>query len=78
MSPQSEMLDERGTTPEQARAMLQTLRDRLFESNDEKVAVVLGRTQQEIFDVLQGNANFDDDLLMKVRGVAKERGLELE
>lgn len=76
--PQNREVDERGTTPEEARAMLQKLRDDAFEGSDEKAAVALGRAEQEIFDVLHGNLEFDDDLMMKVRGIAKERGVNLE
>lgn len=77
MTPQENRLDEQGTTIEQGRAMLQKLRDDAFEANDEKVAVALGRTEQEISDTLHGNAQFDDDLLIKVRGVAQQRGVDL-
>lgn len=78
MTPHNEDVDERGTTPAQARAMLQKLRDDAFDGNDEKVALALGRTQQEIFDVLHGDAEFDDDLFMKVRGIAQQRNVSLE
>lgn len=77
MTPQENKLDDHGTTTEQARAMLQKLRDDAFEASDEKVAVALGRTEQEITDTLHGNAEFDDDLLMKVRGIAQQRGVDL-
>lgn len=77
MSPQENKLDEQGTTVGQARAMLQKLRDDAFEASDEKVAIALGRTEQEVTDTLSGSAEFDDDLLMKVRGLAQQRGIDL-
>lgn len=77
MSAQEDKLDEQGTTTEQARVMLQKLRDDAFEASDEKVALALGRTEQEITDTLHGNATFDDDLLIKVRGIAQQRGVNL-
>jgi DNA-nicking Smr family endonuclease len=78
MTPKNESVDEHGTTPEQARAMLQKLRDNAFEGSNEKAALVLGRTEQEISDILQGDAEFDDDLLMKARGIAQQRGVNLD
>lgn len=79
MTPQqNDALDERGTTPAQARAMIQKLRDDAFEGSDEKLAVALGRTEQEIFDILHSETGLDDDLIMKVRGIAQQRNVSID
>ena len=74
----NQKLDDRGTTPEEARSMLQKLRDDAFEGSDEKLSVAIGRPENELFDVLYGNAEFDDDLMMKTRGLAQQRGVNFE
>jgi plasmid maintenance system antidote protein VapI len=79
MTPQqNDALDERGTTPAQARTMIEKLRDNAFDGSDEKLAVALGRTQQEISDILQSETGLDDDLIMKVRGIAQQRNVNIE
>ena len=78
MTPQSEMLDDRGTTAAHAAEMLQKMLA-AFDGNKEKLAIALGRTEDEISHALSGNSTaFDDDLVMKMRGIAKERGIDLE
>ncbi|MBC7798514.1 MAG: hypothetical protein H7Z37_16715 [Pyrinomonadaceae bacterium] len=78
MTPDNDTLDERGTTIAEARALLQTLRDKGFEGDNGKIAVGLGRTEDEIADILDDKGTFDDDLLIKVRALAQQRGVELE
>ncbi len=72
-------VDDRGTGQEQGRAMLRELRDRGFESSDEKLAVALGRPVEEVTAWTgAGSEPVDDDVIMKARGIAKERGLTIE
>jgi hypothetical protein len=71
-------LDSQGTTEEQGRAILQRLRDEGFESDDSKLAVALGRPVEEVQAWTSGGAPIDDDLIMKARGIAQERGINLE
>jgi hypothetical protein len=69
--------DDRGTDaggPE----LLRRLRDNGFESDDEKFAVALGRPVKEVSAWLDGTERPDDDIIMKARGIAQERGIELE
>lgn len=77
MSPQAGKFDEQGTTAEQATEMLQKLLH-AFDNDKEKLAVALGRTEDEMAHALSGNADaFDDDLVMKMRGLAQQRGIEI-
>lgn len=78
MTPNNDKLDERGTTTPEARTLLQTLRDKGFEGDNGKVAIVLGRTEDEIADIFNDKGTFDDDLLIKVRALAQQRGIEIE
>ncbi len=70
-------LDSEGTTEEQGRTILQRLRDEGFESDDAKLAVALGRPVEEVQAWTSGGAPIDDDLIMKARGIAQERGIDL-
>ncbi len=78
MAIEASALDERGTTPEQATEMLQKLLH-AFENDKGKLAVALGRDEEEVGHALSGNSEaFDDDLVMKIRGLAQQRGVDLE
>lgn len=74
----SQAVDERGTSEAEGRALLQRLRDAAFEGSDEKFAIVLGRPAEEVSEMISGAATIDDDIVMKARGVAKERSIEIE
>lgn len=77
MSPQSNPLDDSGTHAGQATEMLQKLLH-AHENDATKLSIALGRSEDEIKHALSGNAEaFDDDLVMKIKGLAKERGVEL-
>jgi hypothetical protein len=71
-------LDDRGTDAEGGRALLRRLRDAGFEADDEKFAVALGRPVAEVAAWMAGAEPPDDDIIMKARGIARERGLEIE
>jgi len=71
-------LDDRGTDHEGGLALLRRLRDQGFESNDEKLAVALGRPIEEIEAWMSGTEPPDDDIIMKARGIARERNLAIE
>ena len=81
MAQSENQVDARGTTETEGREILRRLRDQGFEGDDEKLAVALGRPVEEV----QGWASsdsvgepVDDDVVMKARGIAKERGIEIE
>ncbi len=71
-------VDDRGTDAAGGQALLRRLRDNGFESDDEKFAVALGRPVGEVRDWMEGAEAPDDDIIMKARGIAQERGIEIE
>jgi len=71
-------VDDRGTSQEEGRALIKRLRDQGFDQSDEKLAVALGRPIEEVEAWMNGNEPVDDDVVMKARGIAKERGIEIE
>lgn len=73
-----EAVDDRGTNQTEGRALLKRLRDNGFEASDEKLAVALGRPIEEVEAWTGGGEPVDDDVVMKARGIAKERGIEIE
>ncbi len=75
-----QLVDDRGTSETGGREILKRLRDQGFESDDEKLAVALGRPVEEVQGWMTDSPEepVDDDIVMKARGIAKERGIELE
>ena len=71
-------LDDRGTDTTKGLAMLRRLRDEGFEANDEKLAVALGRPVEEVTGWMAERETPDDDIIMKARGIAQERGIGIE
>ncbi len=72
-------VDDRGTNQAEGRAILKRLRDNGFEASDEKLALALGRPIEEVTAwTSEGDEPVDDDVIMKARGIAKERGIEIE
>jgi hypothetical protein len=74
----AEALDDRGMDAAGGIALLRRLRDAGFEADDEKFAVALGRPVEEVSAWMNGAEPPDDDIIMKARGIAKERGIEIE
>ena len=67
-------IDDRGTSQSEAARVLRRLRDDVFDSSNEKLALSLGRSSEEIVEWLNGEGTIDGDALMKVRELARERG----
>jgi hypothetical protein len=74
----NQAVDDRGTNETEGRAIIKRLRDGGFEGSDEKLAVALGRPIEEVEGWTAGAEPVDDDVIMKARGIAKERGIEVE
>lgn len=74
----SDPVDDRGTNQTEARAILKRLRDNGFEGSDEKLAVALGRPIEEIEGWTGGAEPVDDDVIMKARGIANDRSIDIE
>ena len=73
-----EAVDDRGTTQNEGREILRQLRDAGFGGSDEKLALALGRPIEEVAGWINNTAPVDDDVIMKARGIAKERGIEIQ
>ena len=72
------VVDDQGTTQDEAAQILRNLKERGFESSDEKLAIALGRTAEEIKAFSAGREIIDDDGIMKARGSAMHRGIRVD
>jgi hypothetical protein len=70
-------VDSKGSDRSDAANILRNLRDRAFDSSDEKLALALGRPTEEIEAWAAGSEIIDDDAVIKARGIALERGIEI-
>jgi plasmid maintenance system antidote protein VapI len=71
-------VDDKGTDQDEAQNMLKTLRDQGFDGDDEQLAVALGRTKEQVHAMVTGAEPIDDDVVMKARGIALHRGIDIE
>ncbi len=74
----SNQVDDQGTSEAEGRELLKKLRDEGFEGSDEKLGLALGRPVEEIEELMSGTGPVDDDVVMKARGIAEQRGIEIE
>jgi hypothetical protein len=72
------IVDDRGTNQDKAARILRNLRDRAFEASDERLALALGRPTAEVAAWNAGMEIIDDDVVMKARGIAMNRGVHVE
>lgn len=56
----------------ESREILQRLKAEIFDNDNEKVAIAMGRPIDEI-EAWFGGAEIDEDAQMKMHGIAKER-----
>jgi len=77
-SNRTDAVDDKGTDQEQARHMMQALRDQGFDSDNEKFAKALGRSVDQVDGMIRGAETIDDDAVMKARGIALNRGIQIE
>lgn len=71
-------VDDKGTDQEEAQHIIQALRDQGFDSDNEKLAKALGRTIEQVDGMIKGTETIDDDVVMKARGIALNRGIKIE
>lgn len=71
-------IDSMETTQDEAHELLNNLCENGFAGDAEELALTLGRDEEEIEEFLSGEGEIDEDLLMKIRGIAQERGIEIE
>lgn len=74
----TEAVDDRGTSPEAGLEILKRLRDGGFEADNEKLSIALGRPLDEVEKWMSGAEKPDDDIIMKARGIATQRKVEVE
>ena len=74
---EEQQVDDKGTDQQEAKRMLTALRDRGFDADDAKLAVALGRSVEQVSAMLEGRETIDDDVVMKARGIALNRGIEV-
>jgi hypothetical protein len=73
-----QQVDDKGTDQEEAQHLIQALRDQGFESDNEQLAKALGRTIEQVDGMIKGTEIIDDDVVMKARGIALNRGIKIE
>jgi hypothetical protein len=78
MNSNDQTIDSEGTTQEEAQKLLSNLSENGFSGDVGAVALVLGRQAEEIQSILDGQTEIDEDLLMKIRGIAEERNIEID
>ena len=71
------IVDDAGTDQDQARDILQAFCNNGFDGDMEKAGLALGRPAGELNEMLDGDTAVDDDLVMKARGIANERGFNI-
>jgi hypothetical protein len=72
-----QQVDDKGTDQAEAKRMLTALRDRGFDGDNEKFAVALGRSIKQVQAFIEETETIDDDVVMKARGIALQRGIEV-
>lgn len=65
------------TADPDTRKMLQSFCDDGFDGSLSACAMVLGRTREELAAMLKEGAAIDQDLVIKLRGIAEERGIDI-
>ena len=71
-------VDDKGTDQEEAQHMIEALRDEGFNGDNEQLAKALGRTIEQVAGIIDGTETIDDDVVMKARGIALNRGIQIE
>jgi hypothetical protein len=71
------VIDDQGTGQAEASQILRHIRDNVFEANDEKLALALGRPTEEIEEWTSGRGLIDGDVILKARRLAILRGFEI-
>ena len=77
-SANAQALDDRGTDTSGGLALLRRLRDQGFDADNEKYAIALGRPVEQVEAWMDGTEPPDDDIIMKARGIAKDRQIGIE
>lgn len=76
--PTENKVDDQGAGQSDAVEVLRSVRDGAFAGNNASLATALGRSQEQVEGWFNGTETIDDDVVMKARGIAKERNVGLE
>ena len=68
---------ERQAKPANGTETLRLFCDLAADGDLERGAVILGREKEELRQMLDGQMEVDDDLEMKMHGIAQERGFDI-
>ena len=71
------IVDDQGTDQQGARQLLRNFCDTGFDGNISAAALVLGRPEDELKQILDEQFFVDDDLAMKINGIAQERNINI-
>jgi hypothetical protein len=71
------VVDDDGTGQAEASEMLRAFCKNGFDGDTEQAAMALGRNSGDLRQMEAGDAEIDDDLVMKMKGIAQERGIAL-
>lgn len=72
------VIDDNATTPEQAQQMLKNLVTDGFADDIDATALALGETTEDIKQFMNEKDEIGEDLVMKMRGIAMNREIEIE
>jgi len=75
MEIESNIVDDAGTDQGEARELLRAFCDKGFDGDVDRAAVALGRPASALRELMDGQHEIDDDLVMKLRGISNERGI---
>lgn len=64
-------------SPETGKKILDAILQHGFDGDINRLGIVLGRPNDELTQFLSGDEVIDDDLIMKMRGVAQQRGIAI-
>jgi len=73
----TDVIDDQRTTQDQARQIIEDLLLDGFEGDTDQLALALGRTVEEIKNMFNEEAEVEEDLVMKMRGIAQNREIEI-
>ena len=76
--PRTPAIDEGSAWQLEASKLLRNLRDRGFDADNSKLAIALGRPEEELRAWDSGLEMIDEDVVMKARGIALHRGVDIE
>lgn len=77
MDIEENIVDDAGTDQDEARSRLAAFCDNGFDGDRDRAALALGRTSTELNEMIDGVSEIDDDIAMKINGIARERGIRI-